>query len=73
MVSLNVVSVTFPHLSYSMLTTMVMCHNFMLEKHLHYTISMFQLIRVLCAGRVLGDSSVFQTRVVKYFFQNFIK
>ena len=54
MVSLNVVSVTFPHLSHSMLTTMVMCHNFMLEKHFYYTISMFQLIRVfLCAGRVL--------------------
>ena len=47
MVSLNVVSVTFPHLSHSMLTTMVMCYNFMLEKHLYYTISMFQLIRVL--------------------------
>ena len=53
MVSFNVVSVTFPHFSYSMLTTMVMCHNFMLEKHFYYTISMFQLIRVLCAGRVL--------------------
>ena len=45
-VSLNVVSVTFPHFSHSMLTTMVMCHNFMLEKHFYYTISMFQLIRV---------------------------
>ena len=54
MVSLNVVSVIFPHVSHSMLTTMVMCHNFMLEKHLYYTISMFQLIRVLCAGR-LGE------------------
>ena len=29
---------------------MVMCHNFMLEKHFYYTISMFQLIRFLCAG-----------------------
>ena len=32
MVSINVVSVTFPHFSHSMLTTMVMCHNLMLEK-----------------------------------------
>ena len=46
MVSLNVVSVTFPQSSHSMLTTIVMCHNFMLEKHFYYTISMFQLIRV---------------------------
>ena len=32
MVSLNVVSVISPHVPQSMLTTMVMCHNFMLEK-----------------------------------------
>ena len=49
MVSLNVVSVIFPHLYHSMLTTMVMCHHFMLEKHFYFTISMFLLIRVLCA------------------------
>ena len=45
MVSLNVVSVTYPHFSHSMLTTMVMCHNFMLEKHFYYTISMFQRVQ----------------------------
>ena len=28
--------------------------------------------RIVCKA-VTGDSSVFQTRVVKYFFQNFIK
>ena len=46
MVSLNVISFTFPHCSHSMLTTMVMCHNFMLEKHIYYTMSMLQLIRI---------------------------
>ena len=46
MVSLTVVSLTFPHFSHSMLTTMVMCHNFMQEKHFYYTISMVQLIRI---------------------------
>ena len=32
MVLLNIVSLTFPHFSHFMLTTMVMCHNVMLEK-----------------------------------------
>ena len=68
MVSLNVVSVTFPHFSHSMLTTMVMCHNFMLEKHFYYTISMFQLIRVFYVQgecyflRLLQTSSVGRVR-----------
>ena len=67
MVSLNVVSVTFPHLSYSMLTTMVMCHNFMLEKHLYYTISMFQLIRVFMCRESATSRDFYRRRQVDVF------
>ena len=62
MVSLNVVSVTFPHLSKSMLTTMVMCHNFMLEKHFYYTISMFQLIRVFMCRENATSCDLYRRR-----------
>ena len=61
MVSLNVVSVTFPHFSRSMLTTMVMCHNFMLEKYFYYAISMFHLILV-CMCRESATSCDFYRR-----------
>ena len=67
MVSLNVVSVTFPHLSYSMLTTMVMFHNFMLEKHLYYTISMFQLIRVFMCRESATSCDFYRRRQVDVF------
>ena len=66
MVSLNIVSVTYPQFSHSMLTTMVMCHNFKLEKHFYYTISMFQLIRVFMCRRVLLPAT--STDVVKWPF-----
>ena len=67
MVSLNVVSVTFPHLPHSMLTTMVMCYNFMLEKHLYYTISMFQLIRVFMCRESATSCDLNRRRQVDVF------
>ena len=67
MVSLNIVSVTFPHLSHSMLTTMVMCPNFMLEKHFYYTISMFQLIRVFMCRESATSCDFYRRRQVDVF------
>ena len=70
MVSLNVVSVIFPHFSPSMLTTMVMCHNFMLEKHFYYTISMFQLIRVFMCRESATSCDFYRRRQVDVFVLN---
>ena len=67
MVSLNVVSVTFPHFSHSMLTTMVMCHNVILEKHFYYTISMFQLIRVFMCREIATSCDFYRRRQVDVF------
>ena len=67
MVSLNVVSVTFRHISHSMLTTMAMCHHFMLEKHFYYTMSMFQLIRVFMCRESATSCDFYIRRQVDVF------
>ena len=50
-----------------MLTTMVMCHNFMLEKHFYYTISMFQLIRVFMCRESDTSCDFYRRRQVDVF------
>ena len=56
MVSLNVVSVIFPH-----------CHHFMLEKHFYYTISMFLLIRVFMCRESATSCDFYRRRQVDVF------
>ena len=57
----------FPSFYHSMLTTMVMCHHFMLEKHFYYTISMFLLIRVFMCREIATSCDFYRRRQVDVF------